>query len=67
MTGPAHRHDSIYHRVFADPRVVAQLLREFVDEAWLADFDLDGMERLNAKHYAGTGESRHGDMVWRIS
>jgi hypothetical protein len=46
---------------------VAQLLREFVDEAWLADFDLDGMERLNAKHYAGTGESRHGDMIWRIS
>jgi len=42
-------HDARYHRLFADPRVVAQLLREFVKGPWLAELDLDGMDRLSAK------------------
>jgi hypothetical protein len=65
-TGTRTDHDALYHRLFSDPRVVAQLLRGFVDGPWLADFDLDGMHRLNAKFHADTGERREGDMVWRI-
>jgi hypothetical protein len=48
------------------PRMVAQLLRDFVAEPWLDDLDLDGMERLNAKFHSETGERREGDMIWRI-
>ena len=59
-------HDTIYHRLFADPRMVAQLLREFVAGPWLDDLDLDAMERLNAKFHAETTERREGDMIWRI-
>jgi hypothetical protein len=59
-------HDSVYHKIFGHPGMVAELLREFVAEPWLDDFDLDGMERLNAKFHAGTGERRDGDMIWRI-
>jgi hypothetical protein len=58
-------HDALYHRLFSHPGVVAQLLRGFVDID-LGDFDVDGMERLNAKFHAGTGQRREGDMVWRI-
>ena len=45
-------HDGLYHRLFSDPRIVAQLLREFVAGPWLDDLDLDAMERLNAKLHA---------------
>jgi hypothetical protein len=60
-------HDSVYHKIFGHPRMVAQLLRDFVAEPWLDDLDLDGMERLNAKFHAETSERRDGDIIWRIS
>jgi len=59
-------HDSLYHRLFTHPGVVAQLLREFVSGPWIDDLDLDGMERLNAKFHSETAERREGDMIWRI-
>jgi hypothetical protein len=55
-----------YHKIFGHPGMVAQMLRDFVAEPWLDDLDLDGMERLNAKFHAETGERREGDMIWRI-
>ena len=59
-------HDSVYHKLFGHPGMVAQLLRDFVAEPWLDGLDLDGMERLNAKFHSDTGERREGDMIWRI-
>ena len=59
-------HDPLYHRFFSDPAIVAQLLREFVAGPWLDGRDLDGLERLNTKFHAETGERREGDLVWRI-
>jgi len=59
-------HDALYHRFFSDPAIVAQLLREFVAGPWLDGLDLDGLERVNTKLHADTGEQRAGDMVWRI-
>jgi hypothetical protein len=59
-------HDARYHRLFSHPGVVAQLLREFADAEWLADLDLDGMERLNTKFHGDTGQRREGDLIWRI-
>jgi hypothetical protein len=64
-------HDALHHRLFGDPRVVAQLLRGFVGGPGgagidLSDLDLDRMKRLNAKFHADTGERREGDMIWRI-
>ncbi len=66
MTTAGPDHDGLYHRFFSDPAIVAQLLREFVAGPWLDGLDLDGMERLNTKLQADTGERREGDLVWRI-
>jgi hypothetical protein len=59
-------HDALYHRLFSDPAVVAQLLRSFVDGPWLDGLDLEGMERLSTKFHAAAGQRRTGDMIWRI-
>lgn len=66
MTTAKPDHDALYHRFFSDPAVVAQLLREFAAGPWLDGLDLDGLERLNTKFHADTGERREGDLVWRI-
>jgi hypothetical protein len=66
VTTVAPDHDSLYHRFFSDPAIVAQLLREFVAGPWLDGLDLDGMERLNTTFHADTGERREADLVWRI-
>jgi hypothetical protein len=58
--------DSLYHRLFDHPAMVAELLREFVAGPWLDELDLAGMQRLNAKFHTATGERREGDMIWRI-
>jgi hypothetical protein len=59
-------HDGLYHRLFSDPRLVAELLRGFVAGPWLDDLDVDGMTRLNAKFHAPTLERRDSDVIWCI-
>ena len=59
-------HDSLYHRLFDHPAMVAELLREFLAGPWLDGLDLDSMTRENAKYHPETGDRREGDMVWRI-
>lgn len=59
-------HDALYHRLFSHPGMVAQLLREFVAEPWVADLELDGMERVNTRFHAEDGTRRESDVIWRI-
>jgi hypothetical protein len=66
VTAAKPDYDSLYHRLFSDPVIVAQLLREFVAGPWLDGLELDRLERLNTKFHADTGERREGDLVWRI-
>ncbi len=63
-------HDALYHRLFSDPGVVAQLLRALVAGPGGAGIDfsdhvLDGSARLNAKFNARTGGRHEGDMIRR--
>ena len=59
-------HDSIYHRLFSHPQMVADLLREFLEPSILAELDLAQMERQNVKYHAHSGKRREGDVVWKI-
>lgn len=59
-------HDSIYHRLFSDPGMVAQLLVEFIDAPWIADLDLSAMPRLNGDFTSDKGDRPESDVIWRI-
>jgi hypothetical protein len=63
-----HDSDSIYHRLFADPRMVAGLVHEFVPPEVAASFDCSGLQRVNAKFYPGrrSARRREGDVIWRL-
>ena len=59
-------HDLIYRRLFAFPDMVRDLLRAVGDDDWIADIDLDTLEKLPAEHVGDSGKARHGDAAWRV-
>ncbi len=46
--------------------MVAQLLREFVEDPWVGELDLDEMQRVNARFHGRAGRRRDSDVIWRI-
>src|SRR5690349_15065503 len=58
--------DSVYHRLFSQPLMVEQLVREFVPGAVGAGLDFSRMERVNAKFHTRNGKRREGDVIWRL-
>ena len=59
-------HDPAYKRLFAFPRMVADLLRAVGEPDWIDDIDLDTLEELSAEHVGDWGQERRGDVVWRV-
>ncbi|MEO5331310.1 MAG: Rpn family recombination-promoting nuclease/putative transposase [Magnetococcus sp. YQC-5] len=58
--------DDLYHRLFSHPKLMADLLRNFVNEPWVADLDFDQMKRVNAKFHVHGLRRKEGDLIWRI-
>ena len=59
-------HDPAYKRLFAFPRMVADLLRAVGEPDWIDDIDLDTLEELSSEHVGDWGQERRGDAVWRV-
>lgn len=60
--------DSLYHRLFSHPRMVEELVREFVPEALAEDLDFDALQRVNPKFHIGrrSAQRRESDVIWRL-
>ena len=60
--------DSLYHRLFSNPRMVEELVREFVTDAVASDLNFPALERVNPKFYTGrrSAERRESDVIWRL-
>ena len=65
-TAMEQKHDRSYHRLFSEPQLLEDLLRNFVDEAWINDLDFTKMERINTKFHSEALERRDGDIIVRI-
>ncbi len=65
---PMSDSDSLYHRLFSHPRMVEELVREFVPEALGAALDFSRLEQVNAKFHVGgrATRRREGDIIWRL-
>ena len=59
-------HDPIYKRLFAFPRMVADLLRAAGGPDWIDDVDFGTLEDVSAQYVADDGQQRRGDAVWRV-
>ena len=60
--------DSLYHRLFSHPKMVEDLLCEFVPDARTAGLDFSGLQRVNPKFHVGrcSARRREGDVIWRV-
>jgi hypothetical protein len=60
--------DALYHRLFAHPRMVEGLVREFVPQGLIAGLDFSGLQRVNPKFHPSRRSARwrEGDVIWRL-
>jgi Putative transposase, YhgA-like len=60
--------DSLYHRLFSHPRMVEELVRQFVPAALVTDLDFSGLRRVNPKFHIGrrSAARRESDVIWRL-
>jgi hypothetical protein len=60
--------DSLYHRLFSEPRMVEGLVREFVPPELTVGRDFCGLRRVNTKFHPGrlSAQRREADVIWRL-
>ena len=59
-------HDNGYKLLFSHAEMVADLLRGFVHEDWVARLDFTSLERVNASYVSDSLRGRCDDVVWRV-
>jgi len=59
-------HDNGYKLLFSHAEMVADLLRGFVHENWVAQLDFTTLERVNASYVSDSLRGRCDDVVWRV-
>ncbi len=61
------QHDLSYRALFSFPRMVRELVCEFVDEPWVEKLDFTTLQRVNASHVSADQlKSREGDLLWKL-
>ena len=65
MSNALPRSDPIYKRLYAFPRMVADLLRSLFADAEIGA-DYDTLERLPAEYVGDVFQQRRGDTAWRL-
>lgn len=62
------KHDRSFRLLFAQPRLIEDLIRRFVGrgEIWIDDLDFSTLERVGTAHVSEDLESRDGDVGWRV-
>ena len=66
MTDTRPTHDAAYKHLFAQPRMVQDLLDGFAARSWSEALDLDSLTALPASYVGHDLRQRHGDLVWRV-
>lgn len=59
-------HDNAYKHVFSHPRAVADLLRGFVHEDWVAQLDYATLEKVSGSYITDDLRDRDDDIIWRL-
>src|SRR5690242_10643062 len=59
-------HDASYKLLFSHARMVEDLLRGFVHEAWVGEVDWRTLERVSDSQISDDLRSRRDDLIWRV-
>ena len=58
--------DSGYKLLFSHPELVADLLRGFVPEPWVAEVDFATLTPVKGSYVSEGLRQRHDDVVWKV-
>ncbi len=59
-------HDHSYKLLFSHPEMVADLLRGFVREDWVAALDFTTLEKISGSYVSDDLREREDDVIWRV-
>jgi predicted transposase YdaD len=59
-------HDTSYKLLFSHPKMVEDLLRGFVREAWVDDLDFGSLEKVSGSFVSDDLRDREDDVIWRL-
>ena len=59
-------YDASYKLLFAHARMVEDLLRGFIHEAWVREVDFTTLERVSGSYVSEDLRDREDDMIWRV-
>lgn len=59
-------HDGGYKLLFSHARMIADLIRGFVDEDWVADLDFSSLEKVGGSFTTKSLRKRENDSIWRL-
>lgn len=60
------KHDHLYKLLFSQPQMMRDLLQTFVCGDWLAQMDLDSLERMSDNYISDDLQARADNIVWRV-
>ena len=60
------QHDLSYRLFFSHVRMVCDLLREMIGEAWVELVDFASAERVNASFVSEKRKNRESDVIWKF-
>jgi predicted transposase/invertase (TIGR01784 family) len=60
------QHDRSYRSLFSFPKMVEDLIRQFVPEAWVDKLDFSTLQRVNASFVSKALRGREGDLLWKL-
>ncbi len=58
--------DTGYRRLFSHREMVADLLAGFVHEPWVAELELETLERVSGSYVSDDFREREDDIIWRV-
>ena len=59
-------HDNSYKLLFSHARMVEDLLKGFVNEAWVSHLDFSTLEKVSGNYVADDLRDREDDIIWRV-
>ena len=59
-------HDNSYKLLFSHAEMVADLLKGFVHEAWMAELDFTTLEKVSGRFVSDDLRDREDDIIWRV-
>ncbi len=62
----ANTRDRAYVQLYAHPQMVADLLRGYVHEDWVAEVDFATLERMPDSLVSESLRDRADDIIWRV-